>query len=409
MDSITHIVLGAACGEVVLGKKLGNRAMIWGGIGGSIPDFDVLATFIMDPLSSLAFHRGPMHSLLFVCLIPFLLAPLLKYLYNKEWHQKLAWRITGFTIGVILYIAAATILSLLAGLLTSSFPWLTILILLAIGIYFFYIRYKQIFQNETHFEIASIKEWIILFFVSATFHLVLDTLTTFGTRLYWPFSNTRVSISSIAIADPLYTIPFALFILGAAMLPRINSKRRMYTYLGLAISSMYLILTFINKKNIDTIFEKSLQKENITFQSYITVPTILNNLLWYGIAKQDSNYVYGYYSIMDAEPVFKNLASIRGNHHLLNSFQGQETKQVLPWFSNGYYSVIDKGEGCYLYSDLRFGSVNGNMESDKNHIFKFDLKEQNGILEMQEHQASPENRGEDIEWFVKRIFGVVNH
>lgn len=152
-----------------------------------------------------------------------------------------------------------------------------------------------------------------------------------------------------------------------------------------------------------------MQKENITFQSYITVPTILNNLLWYGIAKQDSNYVYGYYSIMDAEPGFKNLASIRGNHHLLNSFQGQETKQVLPWFSNGYYSVIDKGEGCYLYSDLRFGSVNGNMESDKNHIFKFDLKEQNGILEMQEHQASPENRGEDIEWFVKRIFGVVNH
>lgn len=98
-------------------------------------------------------------------------------------------------------------------------------------------------------------------FVSATFHLVLDTLTTFGTRLYWPFSNTRVSISSIAIADPLYTIPFALFILGAAMLPRINSKRRMYTYLGLAISSMYLILTFINKKILIQYLKKFAKRE----------------------------------------------------------------------------------------------------------------------------------------------------
>ena len=30
MDSLTHLVLGAAIGELVLGKKIGNRALIWG-------------------------------------------------------------------------------------------------------------------------------------------------------------------------------------------------------------------------------------------------------------------------------------------------------------------------------------------------------------------------------------------
>jgi len=42
MDSITQIVLGAAVGDAVLGKKIGNRAMVWGAIAGTIPDLDVL-------------------------------------------------------------------------------------------------------------------------------------------------------------------------------------------------------------------------------------------------------------------------------------------------------------------------------------------------------------------------------
>jgi len=38
MDSLTQIVLGAACGEIALGKKIGNKALLFGAIGGTIPD-----------------------------------------------------------------------------------------------------------------------------------------------------------------------------------------------------------------------------------------------------------------------------------------------------------------------------------------------------------------------------------
>ena len=41
MDSLTQIVLGSACGEAVLGKKIGNKALLFGGIAGTIPDLDV--------------------------------------------------------------------------------------------------------------------------------------------------------------------------------------------------------------------------------------------------------------------------------------------------------------------------------------------------------------------------------
>jgi inner membrane protein len=74
MDSITQIVLGAACGEIVLGKKIGAKAALLGAIGGTIPDLDVLGRMFMGEIDALAFHRGFMHSFLFAFLAPWPLA-----------------------------------------------------------------------------------------------------------------------------------------------------------------------------------------------------------------------------------------------------------------------------------------------------------------------------------------------
>ena len=67
MDSLTQIVLGAACGEAVLGKKIGNKALLFGALGGTIPDLDVfVGKWLFDnEIQSMAFHRGFMHSISF--------------------------------------------------------------------------------------------------------------------------------------------------------------------------------------------------------------------------------------------------------------------------------------------------------------------------------------------------------
>lgn len=65
MDSITQIVLGAAVGEAVLGKKVGNKAMLYGAIAGTIPDLDVLASNFTDTVTALSVHRGFTHSIVF--------------------------------------------------------------------------------------------------------------------------------------------------------------------------------------------------------------------------------------------------------------------------------------------------------------------------------------------------------
>lgn len=76
MDLVTQVVLGAAVGEVVLGKKVGNKAILWGAIGGLIPDLDVLITPFYNDVDGLFVHRGFSHSIIF----SFLLAPLLGWL-----------------------------------------------------------------------------------------------------------------------------------------------------------------------------------------------------------------------------------------------------------------------------------------------------------------------------------------
>ncbi|PWH85037.1 metal-dependent hydrolase [Brumimicrobium oceani] len=79
MDSLTQIVLGAAVGEAILGKKVGNRAMFYGAIAGTIPDLDVISSFFVDTVRALEIHRGFTHSILFSVIF----APIFGWLVSK--------------------------------------------------------------------------------------------------------------------------------------------------------------------------------------------------------------------------------------------------------------------------------------------------------------------------------------
>src|SRR5210317_610591 len=97
MDSLTQIVLGASVGEVVLGKKVGNKAMFYGAIAGTIPDLDVLSRYFVDTVTATEWHRGFSHSILFSLLF----APVFGWIISKieiksgvswqEWSKLMFW------------------------------------------------------------------------------------------------------------------------------------------------------------------------------------------------------------------------------------------------------------------------------------------------------------------------------
>jgi len=100
LDSLTQIVLGGAVGEAVLGKKVGNKAVLWGAIGGTIPDLDTIPGLFLDTVSRLEIHRGFSHSIVFAILVSPLLGVIIAKLYSGKaesnwwgWTQLMFWAI----------------------------------------------------------------------------------------------------------------------------------------------------------------------------------------------------------------------------------------------------------------------------------------------------------------------------
>lgn len=97
MDSFTQIVLGAAVGEAVLGKKVGNKAMLYGAIAGTIPDLDTFAGLFVDTVTAIEIHRSFTHSILFAVIFSPLLGGLISKIERgspatwKNWSWLVFW------------------------------------------------------------------------------------------------------------------------------------------------------------------------------------------------------------------------------------------------------------------------------------------------------------------------------
>jgi inner membrane protein len=96
LDSLSQIVLGAAVGEIALGKKLGNRGQLIGAIAGTIPDLDVfLNPLFTDEITKLQIHRGYSHSMFVHLLLAVPFAWLCHIIFKKRFSFRL-WYITWY-------------------------------------------------------------------------------------------------------------------------------------------------------------------------------------------------------------------------------------------------------------------------------------------------------------------------
>jgi inner membrane protein len=281
MDSLTQIVLGAAVGEVCLGKKLGNRAMFWGAVAGTIPDLDVLSSPFLSPLQGLIFHRGISHSIFFAVVFSLLIAWLVKRYYDGGYYKNIGIRIAASAM-VTLFLGSIVV-GVLYGVAVLNVCAFYKLLILGFAAFLGWIIWRT-WKNYAGEKVDNIEKlsygsWYNFFFWTIFTHPILDCFTTYGTQLFAPFSDYRVSWDNISVADPLYTVPFLICLIIAAFYHRSEHKRMVFNYLGIVISTLYMIFTIWNKDKMNHILEKTLAEKNIKYQRYMTAPTILNNVL----------------------------------------------------------------------------------------------------------------------------------
>ncbi len=364
MDSITQIVLGAAAGDAVLGKKIGNRAMVWGAIAGTIPDLDIVGNLWMSEIDSLAFHRGISHSFMFAIIAALILGWVVHRMYQSKYHKPLG--MSGWTL---LCLAISYLV-----IFTGSFTVIKFILGLAIGIGGSYFVYKRFNRPSFESPRASQRDWQWLFFWGLVTHPILDTFTAYGTQLFAPFSDYRAAISNISVADPIYTILFVIPLIIAAFYHRSNPLRRKFLWTGIILSSLYMCFTLFNKYRVNQVMRDTLVAENIDYTRFFTSPSILNNVLWSGVAETDDSFYQGQYSLLDQEPKFK-LTRFPKNHDWLQSdTEKDKVLSTLVWFSDGYYAVIKREDGLLQINDMRYGTFRGDGSSEKDFIFNFPIQ-----------------------------------
>jgi inner membrane protein len=303
MDSLTHLVLGAAIGEAILGKKIGRKAMLWGALADTIPDFDVFASPCVTNAQQLMVHRGITHSFLF-----------------------------------------AIVVALLLG-------WL----------------FRQWSMNTN----VSKKDWTILFLSGMFTHDILDSMTSYGTGWFEPFSSYRVSFNNIFVADPFYTVPFLICVLVALIAKNGSPTRVKWNKAGLIISSVYLVFTIINKWHVHSIVEHSLEKQKITHSDFVTTPTPLNNFLWTTYVSDSTGFWFGYYSVFDKTDTLKYY-HVNQNKAWIKDCENDSEIRILKQFSKGYYCITKKNDTLY-FNDIRFGQIGGWNKPDSSFVFSFKL------------------------------------
>ncbi len=371
MDSLTQIVLGAACGEAVAGRKLGNRAMLWGAIGGTIPDLDVFATFFTDELTATSFHRGFMHSMLFAALAPFVFARMTQWFYEKGHYRRQGYKVTAMAIWLIIYLVAAAGINFIPVMLGEGLNWYIFTPTLLLGIWFVRKLWRDYLGRDLSQVEVPYRVWVALFFWSIFTHPILDCFTNFGTQIWQPFSDFRVQWNSVSVVDPLATFPFALCLLVASRFSRGSSLRINWNWAGIIWFCAYLGYTMWHKSVANRIFEQTLQAKDIRYHRYMTNPSIFNNIVWYGVAEGDTAYYFGMYGFNDREERYTPISVIPKNHDLLDP-AGPDTRAgyFLRWFSNGYYNVIPYNGDTLQVNDLRFGLL-GDTLTGTNYVFPF--------------------------------------
>ncbi len=221
MDPVSQGALGAAASQAVSTKKELAMAGVMGFLSGMAADLDILIGSDNDPLLFLEYHRQFTHSLLFM------------------------------PIG---------------GLICACIFWL-------------------LFHNFSKTSAPRFQHIYLYSFVGYASHGLLDSCTSYGTQLFWPFSNERFAWNNVSIVDPLFTLPL-LLLLGLT----IAKRSKLLSYLTIAYAISYLTLGLIQENRAsDSAYQLAYSRGHTPLDLSVK-PSFMNLIVWKSIYHYQGRY-----------------------------------------------------------------------------------------------------------------------
>ena len=184
-------------------------------------------------------------------------------------------------------------------------------------------------------------------------HGLLDSLTSYGTLLFWPFSNQRVAWDIISIIDPLITLPLIGLSLAAIL-----TKQRKYIFLGIAWAFLYFGFSYTQQQKAISEALKLSEKRNVEVLHIEAKPSLANIFIWKVITTTEDKYYVdavkigpGKSIVWEGENINK-LSIERDLPWLKEGSQQRKDIERFRWFSNGYIA-LDRNNP-YQITDIRY-------------------------------------------------------
>ena len=185
-------------------------------------------------------------------------------------------------------------------------------------------------------------------------HGLLDSCTSYGTQLFWPFSNERVTWNNISIVDPLFTIPVLILVVIA-----IKTKKKIFSFFSIGWIIFYLSLGFIQYERALLAAVELAQVRGHSPERLTLKPSFGNLILWKSIYQHKETFY------VDAIRAAQSSSWCTGEsirvfdyqYHLPNlEKESQQKKDIerFRWFSQDYLGY-DKERN--IVTDVRYSMI----------------------------------------------------
>ncbi|MDA1074517.1 MAG: metal-dependent hydrolase [Proteobacteria bacterium] len=214
--------------------------------------------------------------------------------------------------------------------------------LICAGAFYFFVRRRMRFREVYLF--------CVLGYAS---HGLLDACTTYGTLLFWPFSDMRIAWNVVSVIDPLFSVPLVLCVLLAFV-----RRSARWTGVGLIWGVCYLLLGVLQNQRAETAGWELAQSRGHTPVRLEAKPGFANLLVW--------KVVYEHQGVFHVDAIRTGLKvsvypgasaeKLDISRHLpwlqASSTQARDVERFR-WFSNDYLAVQSANEVV----DVRYSAL----------------------------------------------------
>ena len=204
--------------------------------------------------------------------------------------------------------------------------------------------------------------WLGCWLVLIT-HPLLDGFTIYGTQLFWPLPMAPVSIGSIFIIDPVFTLPLIIGIVCAWRWRNRAGQQAVLT--ALVISSVYLSWTVVAQNLTHQRVERQLAKSGIEASGVVIAP-FPTTLLWRTVVMDSPQYYEGFTSLLDKSKEVRLTSYDSGRQQFAEYLSHWPVKQ-LDWFTKGAIALYQQNNEL-IVADLRMGI-------EDSYVFRFAVAE----------------------------------